>query len=319
MTLDGGKTWLNDDPQHKWSIAWVTNDGSYVEQVAFHTVYIAGDYYAPEKGDPMHLTLDCIVADPIPAEVPPPATMPATRPNSPATFVAEIAAAEMAANRDQRVAHLRNALALRPDDPENLKIEFDLAVELGQRSPPRERESLEVFEDIIKRYDHQKYYRIDAEGTSESTELMVPRAGILCSSILNAVHDHKSARAYDEVAMNDLRWTFEKRKSDLLNAPKPRRPSNPIAEDMMRPGALEDQVAYWQKQRAMASAGGVDLLGPYGKPLVEAAVNQYRRSFEPLGANDLPKIMGRIIHDLPNTPLATEARRVIDAAHAGRN
>jgi hypothetical protein len=315
ISLDGGKTWLDDDPQHKRWIQWVTNAGGYVEPFEFHTIYIAGDY--DDISDGMPLTVNIVLADAMPADAPPPATTPATDPSSRPTFAGEIAAAEKSANRDQKVEHLKNALALRPDDPENLKIEFDLAIELGQRDPPRQRASLEVLEHIVKRYDHQKYYTIVSEGSSESPELMVPRAAILCSSILNVIRDHKSAREYDELAMNDLRWSFEKRKYDLLNAPKPQ--PSPIPFGFGDSESLNRQIDYWQRQRTMAASGKVDLLGPYGKVLVEAAVHQYRQSFEPLGPGDLSKIMGQIIHDFPNTPLQAEAQRVIDAAHAVKN
>ena len=234
-----------------------------------------------------------------------------------------MAAAKKAANRDEKVLHLSNALALRPDDPENLRIEFDLGIELGQRYPPRQHESLEVFENIIRQYDHKAYYTIEPEDSSESPELMVPRAAILCSSILNSIRQHNAARAYDEVAMNDLRWTFEKRKSDWLGIPKPIQsplsPLNPLEDAMGRPGDFELQVKYWQHGRDIASAGKVDLLGPYGKTLVEAAVRQYRQSFTPGDRKDLSGIMGNIIHDFPNTPLATEAQRLIDATHTPAN
>jgi hypothetical protein len=258
------------------------------------------------------LTARCAPSRP-PAKVSQSTTLPATRPNSP-TFASEMAAAKKAANRDEKVLHLSNALALRPDDPENLRIEFDLGIELGQRYPPRQHESLEVFENIIKQYDHKAYYTIEPEDSSESPELMVPRAGILCSSILNSIRQHNAARAYDEVAMNNLRWTFEKRKSDWLNIPKPIQ--SPLEDAMGRPGDFERQVQYWQHRRDLASAGEVDLLGPYGKTLVEAAVRQYRQSFAPADQKDLSGIMGKIIQDFPNTPLATEAQRVMDAAHA---
>jgi hypothetical protein len=119
--------------------------------------------------------------------------------------------------------------------------------------------------------------------------------------------------------MNDLRWTFEKRKSDWLGIPKPIQsplsPLNPLEDAMGRPGDFELQVKYWQHGRDIASAGKVDLLGPYGKTLVEAAVRQYRQSFTPGDRKDLSGIMGNIIHDFPNTPLATEAQRLIDATH----
>jgi len=262
------------------------------------------------------LSARCAAPPPQPAKVPAPATLPATRPNSP-MFASEMAAAKKTANRNEKVLHLSNALALRPDNPENLKIEFALGIELGQRYPPRERESLEVFENIIKQYDHKAYYTIEPEDSSESPEFMVPRAGILCSSRLNAVRQHNAAREYDEVAMDDLRWTFEKRKPDWLSAPRPK--PSPF-EDAMRPGDFERQIGYWQHRRDMASAGSVDLLGPLGKTLVEAAVRQYRLSFEPAAQKkDLSGIMGKIIHDFPNTPLATEAQRVIDTAEAKRN
>jgi hypothetical protein len=313
ISVDRGKIWLRSDPQNKQFVSWSVNAGSYAEQIAYTTFYIAGAYGEITDGMPLYFQANPVQDDPPATSRQDPATQPTTQP---ATFDSELAASKSAKNRDDQVEHLRRALALRPDDDDNITVEFNIGILLGQRTPIREKDSLAVFEDIVRQYDHRKYYHFNPDGFSDSPELEVHRAAILAASILNGpIADHEAARQYAIVALQDLKWTFEKRRTDWLNVPKPTtRPNQQIIE-AMHPNLYKHELETWQRHRNEAEAGGVEMLGPYGEVLIDAAIRQYALTFGPDMKTQMPKIMAQVVHDYPGTPIAGIAQQNIDSGY----
>lgn len=306
ISLDGGATWEKSDPENKHFLSWWGEEVSFVEQVGFNTFYIVRDYSGPDTGT----TTVGAMLDPRDGGTV--ATVKALAPSTqPATFEGEVAAANLAKDRDVKVQLLQRAL--RPGDDQNLVVEFDIGVLLGQRQPVRERESLDVFEGIVRKYDHHRYYRFLPDDAASQPELRVPRAAILAASMLNGpVGDHEGARKYAVVAMKDLQWTFETRRADWQNQPEPKPMSDPFEEDMLHRG-LKARIANWQQQKAIAAAGDIKLLGPYAEVLITAAIRQYALIFGPTFQAKLPQIMDAVVREYPDTPIAKMATAEIDS------
>lgn len=232
-----------------------------------------------------------------------PATMPSTQP---LTFEGEVAASKAASDRDEKVEHLRRAVALRPGDQANLVYEFEMGVLLSQHTPTRYHEAMEVFVGIVERYDPRAYYRIEPEDSFSSPQPMIPQAAIHAAAL---VSDRQKGREYALTALRDLNWTFQKRKADWQNAPKPT--GSPLFGGSREQQKLQSRVTYWEQRKAQAAAGSITLLGPYGKVLIDAALRQYIGSYGSTPP-DMPKIMGEIIREFPDTPIAAAAQARID-------
>jgi hypothetical protein len=113
--------------------------------------------------------------------------------------------------------------------------------------------------------------------------------------------------------MKDLQWTFEKRKADWQNAPKPT--SRPFEDeiDSLEQEKFKGRISYWEQRRAQAAAGDIKLLGPYGEILATAAVRQYMLSYGPKTSQNIRESMNQIIRDFPGTPMASVAQKNIDS------
>ncbi|NQT92270.1 MAG: hypothetical protein HQ559_05880 [Lentisphaerae bacterium] len=232
--------------------------------------------------------------------------------------------AEKAPDRDTRLVHLRKALTIRPDNPDNLAIEFRIAVELSQRygpkypdQTPRRDEALVIYERLLKKYNHMDYYSPEPVDRSYAPQLMVPAAAVHLACLYRGLHDD-SAKARDCLifAMDCLKQTHEKRIEDWSNAPAPPKP-----DPNSRYGGLsspmekwEARLAYWKKRRQDAVEGNV--LGSLEMSLIRAEVRQFGYTFGPQKPYEVPVIMGQIIKMFPDTPMARVAQEHISRANA---
>lgn len=223
-------------------------------------------------------------------------------------FEHEVKAADSVESRDERVEHLLKAVALRPDDPDNIRLEFRVGILLSQNSdrahqqPVRPLAALPVFEGIVARYDHKGFYRSEPAKSTDDPQDMVPRSAILAGSILaGASKDGEKARKYLVQAMDDLRWTYEKRMSEWSATPHPER--TPFQDDR----EFAAVVKRWEQRKLDATAGNV--LGSQELAIVSAAVRQYGLSFGPQSPESVPGIMRDIIRDYPGTPMARAAQQ----------
>jgi hypothetical protein len=245
-----------------------------------------------------------------------------------AQFIHEICAGDdYGLDRDSRVVHLKHALRLRPDDPGNLWIEFQLALELSQHVDPKHHEGVERgegqawTEHLIAHYDYKKYYRDTPEGESDSLEYMIPRAAIWASGYESVfVHDTDGARKYADMALDDFYWTIQKRRAAWANAPRPSTEPSTMGlgfeED--RHGAAEGRVRMWEQHKADAAAGNV--MGPYAKAFSDAAVGAYVRAYREK-PGDEAKLLVAVMAKYPNSPLSAAAAarlgNLAAEAHAG--
>ncbi|MCL2646571.1 MAG: hypothetical protein FWD61_06140 [Phycisphaerales bacterium] len=237
---------------------------------------------------------------------------------TPATQAAtEPKAADAVTDRDREVQQLRDAIASKADDPENIRREFQIGVLLSQRPEVQRHptvdmpKALEVFEAIVACYDHQHYYQSEICNSLNDSQYLVPQSAILAASIINGLNKGpEKAREYLHKAMTDLQWTYEKRKKDWVEAPKPEITPKQLMYE--RKERLEDHVKRWEQHVQDGKAGKV--FGSLEMCLVEAAVRQYGLSFGPQHPDKVAAAMAEIIRDFPDTPMAEVAKKRIDAA-----
>jgi len=237
------------------------------------------------------------------------------------TFAGEMALAESAADRDSRVLHLRKALSLRPNDPANIAIEFQIGIELSQRidpehkQGPRPAEALPVFEHILAEYRHMDYYDKRPMDRSNSPQLMVPWAAILVACLDRKLdRDSTKARELLISAMEMFEQTYDRRVDDWANEPPEPRPRD---DDPFRGGAIgiskwESRRHSWEQRKKDAAEGNV--FGPLEMAIVGAAVRQFGYSFGPQQPFEVPPVMGRVVEMFPGTPMAKVAEEHIRRA-----
>jgi hypothetical protein len=243
------------------------------------------------------------------------------------TFDAEIRAAAASPDRDGKIAHLRKALQLRPYDPQNIVIEFGIGIMVSQNpdlahdEPVHPAEGLKIFEHIVQAYDHKAYYIEKYSGTNGTPDLMVPRSAIFVASQMCVQGKPDAARKYASVAIDDLQWTFEKRKEDWQRPlPPPATHPSSLPPDLekqiqreMNNGRDPDQIEAarqkaWEAKKTRALAG--DVFAPYELSVINAAVQVWGMSFG-LRQN-VADAMQPIIDRYPDTPIATVAKKNLD-------
>jgi len=246
-----------------------------------------------------------------------PATMTAATRGVPG-FEDELKLAHAARDRDGKIRHLRSAVALRPGNAQNIVLEFEIAKLTcttndpahGQSANPRA--GVALFEDIVKKYDHRLYYQ-SAPGDDYSPEMMVPRAAIQAAAFLRFLfQENGKSREYARIAMNDVAWTYQKRKAEWESAPRPA--TNPTdLVDVRIKEQFDYDVANWEDRKRDAATGNI--MGA-GQSVANAAVIEFGLSFGPQHPGDVPAVMQHIIDDYPDTPMAVVAREHIKKAQA---
>jgi hypothetical protein len=233
-----------------------------------------------------------------------------------AEFMEEIRAGnDYTLDRDSRVLHLKKALALRPDDPANIAIEFCITIELSEHIDPkhhedvRRKEGQEVAEHLIATYDHKFYYRDSPGGAAESPDYMVPQTAVWASEYASVFgHDGDKAQKYANVAMDDFYWTFQKRRAAWASAPRPatepaRAPDGFMDEGFGR-GRGDSALQAWKQRKADAAAGNV--MGYYAKAFSQAAVHAYVLAYA-IEPTDEAEALQQVIAKYPNTPMSAAA------------
>jgi len=243
------------------------------------------------------------------------------------TFDSEIAAAKTETDKTAKITHLHNALQLRPNDPQNIAIEFKIAELMSQNAsltsgePIISSQSLEIFQHIVRTYDHTVYHPATPPTTplsptdeDESPEMMVPRAAVLAAVRLNQLGNGDVARKLLDTAMEDLQWTFRQRQADVEKPLPPMKEQDDvlILTDPNQPQlASEDRRQQWLANLKRAQSG--DLFTPAELAIVQAAVRQYSRTFGPPFEDDVPSALQEIVADYPDTPMAVIAHGRLQA------
>jgi len=222
-------------------------------------------------------------------------------------FDSEIGLANNAFNRSDRLKHLQNALLLRPGHPENIAVEYRIAIVLAQhgdidnRVRPQPDEAIPWFQGIIEKYNHIDYYESSASTGTWDSQFMVPRAKVqLASLYLNKPGAGPLSRDLLFDAMEDIEITFNQRKEDWLAAPEPKLGFSESTGDSNRRIAASEGLVFHEVE----------------VQVIEAAVRQYGFTYGRQQSWEVEETMLAIINRFPDTPMATIARRHIDrAAH----
>ncbi len=234
----------------------------------------------------------------------------------------EIKRAKEAHDKDDyyvMTGHIAKALSYRPDHPDNILLEYKMAVAMSQyRTPGDERplrrgEALKIYEKIINTYDHMQYYTKRPGSGIEHPGIMVPRAAVHAAGLANILYDDEpKARKYAEKALECLQETYKKRRNDILNERRPQRP--PKDENPVMGANFDNQLKYWEQRQKDVQEGG-DVFGNFEMAVTKVAVRQYGYSFgPPQGIADVASAMSNIIRDYPDTPLSKIAIEYIDRA-----
>jgi hypothetical protein len=260
---------------------------------------------------------------------PPPAAPAAAAAAAPTggTFDSEIAAAKIEADKTAKITHLRNALQLRPNDPQNIVIEFQIAELMSPNASftggetQVSSQSLEIFQHIVRTYDHTLYHPatpptspLSATDEDQSPEMMVPRAAVLAAVRLNQLGNGDIARKLLDTAMEDLQWTFRQRQADAEKPLPPMKEEDDvlILTDPNQPQlASEDRLQQWEANIKRAQSG--ELFTPAEMAIVQAAVRQYSRTFGPPYVDDVPSALQQIVAVYPDTPMAKIAHEHLQA------
>ena len=263
-----------------------------------HTVRVAFPCDPADDGAPLRV-------ESLPAEIHiRPEAPPEPGENDPERFQREMALAEQATDAETKVEHLRNALHCRPDDPENIAIEYQIAVSIrGSVVAPRHEgdklhEAHEIHAGIIRRYNHMDYYTRQGANSPWDPEVLVPysahAAAFTCC-------DPAATAAFFRTAMACLRQTHDRRTKDWLDEPEPEQ--HAMFDDR---GKWEGRVARWRECRELAAAGTV--LTPVELGIAYMCILGHVERAEPEHAADA---MQEILRDFPLQEAAAALRMLV--------
>lgn len=233
--------------------------------------------------------------------------------------------AHEAVTRDDKVEHLQAALKARPDHPDNIALEFEIAsllqTDTTGNQPIKPRAALAIYERILKTYHYDEYYRSHYEEGDGGWKL---RQSLFVQSAIQAgcIHSYvlrnpDKAREYLYSAIEMLNSTLQRRKADWLNEPQLKAPQLAEIEKLLgREGerarlGYEYSIKQWMQRKEQAKNG--DVLERMELENARVAVKHYGLSY----GNQpelVPVPMRRIIADFPDTPMARIAQEHIDRA-----
>jgi len=222
-------------------------------------------------------------------------------------FEQEMRLAGNAEGRVSRVEHLKKALELRPDHPENIVIEYRIGVAIAQHSDPADigvhdrSEAAVWFKGIVENYRHLDYYQDRASGRTWGADLLVPGAKVHLASLPDAMAPAPAQRREILIsAMEDIESTYRKRLGRWLLAPEPK------AGVMSPPRKLPSQRAIWKERVEAARAG--DVLHDSELQLTNEMVLQYAFTYGRQKVWEVRPIMQELIDRFPDTPIEQIAK-----------
>jgi hypothetical protein len=244
-------------------------------------------------------------------------------------FAEHLRKADTADTLYAKIDHLREAVALRPGHPDNIAIEFHVALLLSQcpdrehHQGPRPEEALCALEGIVAKYDHMHYYQADTPDeempslrsyAGVSPQVVVPRACILAAEMHYVLrHDAEKAREYLLKGMACIRMTYERRRQDWANKRPPREAGldDPFGGEIAR-AKWATRYAAWERRRKRAAEG--DVLDESELPVARTLVKLYGETFGKQRPSEVATAMGPIVRSFPGTPMAAIAQEHMDRA-----
>lgn len=244
----------------------------------------------------------------------------ATQPASPTyrvddSITVELAACDRLPVGDSRTEFLAKAIDRHPENPDTLRLEFRLGVELSQR-PVKEQDrekqwaqGLDMFERIIATRKHRDYYSPEPVDHSYAAQIEVPQAAISAAGL---THDRAKAREQLLFAMSCMQETHRWRVEDWK---KPY--TEPELSDLPQgPREISKRISRLhahQQRQARAEAG--EVFSPLELNVVEGAVRSYMQT----RADNPTAAMNELIQKFPDTPIAKAAQKQLEQAQVGRS
>lgn len=220
---------------------------------------------------------------------------------------------EKATDRETKIEHLRKALTYRPNHPNNIIVEYHLAVETAHITDPQTHEYIcidearQIYEEIVNKYNHMDYYSKELPDHPRSPQIIVPECAIAAGIYQK---DQAKAKEYYYKAMECLNQTYQRRKKDWQAEPAPEKPLSPF-DGPRELAKWESRMFMWHRQRWDAERGNV--LHEIELRFVKRAVQLYLLSYvsEYDGDKNYPsfnqdkvtKATTKIVKDFPDTPV----------------
>jgi len=233
-------------------------------------------------------------------------------------FKEEMSLFEKATDRETKIEHLRKALTYRPKHPNNIILEYHLAVETAHITDPQTHEYIridearQIYEEIVNKYNHMDYYSTELLGHPRSPQIIVPECAIAAGVYQK---DQAKAKEYYYKAMECLNQTYQRREKDWQTEPVPEKPLEDSPFGGPRElGKWESRVFMWQRHKSDAERG--DVLHEIELRLIKRAVQLYLlgclseygdRNYPTFNQDKVTKAMMKIIKDFPDTPIADYA------------
>jgi len=240
--------------------------------------------------------------------------------NSLEAFNKELAYAKKAADETtfyKLTDHIENAVKLRPDHPDNIKLEYKMAVAMSQYensenviTPERYLKAMNLFKKIADTYNHMDYYSnsLTDSVSIECPQLMIPRA---CNYYANSrikSKDFEDAKKYATIALDCFAETCNERVSHYLNRPEPKRSF--ILSGLGAEEKYQRSVEEWKRMKEMARNG--DVLGEREIFHMQVSIKEYWKSFgDNQGNTDVIASMTEIINRYEGTPMAKFAKEFL--------
>jgi hypothetical protein len=223
-----------------------------------------------------------------------------------------------AADRETEIERLRKELTYRPNNADNITIEYRLAILISQRTDPQTHqyivtdETRQIYERIVNNYKHMDYYSKDSPNHPRSPQIIVPKCAITAGFYQK---DQEKAREYYHKTMECLHQTYQRRKKDWETAPSPKKPSlNSPFGGPREMAKWESRMFMWQRRKLDAAEG--DVLKEIELRLVKGAVkrcllsylSEYGdRNYPSFNQDKIRKAEMKIVKDFPDTPIADYA------------
>ena len=250
-------------------------------------------------------------------------------------MLTNFAGGEDAADRKTEIERLRKELADRPNNPDNITIEYRLAVLIKQSNQGTDLqthqivtdEARQIYERVVNNYNHMDYYSDEPPNHPRSPQVLVPECAVRAGIYQK---DKKKAREYYHKAIECLNQTCQRRKKDWETASSPKKPSLPFG-GQLEMSKWEGRMFMWRKRRWDASEGNV--LNEIELQLMRRAVKRCLLSYlagcgseNHISVNLLHdrirKAKMKIIEDFPDTPIADYASEcgdiILSVLNSGR-
>lgn len=281
-----------------------------------HTVRIALLFNptAFEKAKPLRVISNALEIDKLPGGE-------GTLEEQSKNFEQEMALCNKAIDGNEKIKHLRKALAARPNHPDNIAAEFELALQLRQIDSEidmtkRNEEAKSIYNGILKKYSHMRYYTSRGPDSPFSPQVLVPRAAMAAIRT-----DYLKIHGLSLMAMRCLQQTHNRRVKDWTDEPKPSFDEDNLLGGPLEKAKWEGRVLAWEERRHNAIAGKV--LNHIELDIAERAVKIFALSSVFEGPEAVDEALRRVTYDFPGSPMAHFAeeeleRRQVERA-AGEN